>query len=122
MKEWGYSVTTIHGNMGLERRIKAEEEFKHSAQVMVATEAAGEGVNLQFCWMMVNYDIPWNPNRLEQRMGRIHRYGQRHPIVFIFNMVALNTDEEFETEVGKSAFLWEVLEHGEVMLGQSSTE
>jgi len=93
LKEWGYSVTTIHGNMGLERRIKAEEEFKHSAQVMVATEAAGEGVNLQFCWMMVNYDIPWNPNRLEQRMGRIHRYGQRHPIVFIFNMVALNTLE-----------------------------
>ncbi len=90
---WGYSVCTIHGNMSLEQRIKAEEEFRHSKQVMIATEAAGEGVNLQFCWMMVNYDIPWNPNRLEQRMGRIHRYGQKHPIVFIFNMVALNTRE-----------------------------
>jgi len=93
IKSWGYSVCTIHGNMNLEARIKAEETFKHTAQVLVATEAAGEGVNLQFCWMMVNYDIPWNPNRLEQRMGRIHRYGQRHPIVFIFNMVALNTRE-----------------------------
>lgn len=93
IRSWGYKVCTIHGNMNLERRIKAEEEFKHTAQVMVATEAAGEGVNLQFCWMMVNYDIPWNPNRLEQRMGRIHRYGQKHPIVFIFNMVALNTRE-----------------------------
>jgi len=93
IEEWGYSVCTIHGNMNLEARIKAEEEFRHSKQVMVATEAAGEGVNLQFCWMMVNYDIPWNPNRLEQRMGRIHRYGQKHPIVFIFNMVALNTRE-----------------------------
>jgi superfamily II DNA or RNA helicase len=93
IKSWGYSVCVIHGNMNLEARIKAEEEFKHTAQVMVATEAAGEGVNLQFCWMMVNYDIPWNPNRLEQRMGRIHRYGQKHPIVFIFNLVAVNTRE-----------------------------
>jgi len=93
IKSWGYAVCTIHGNMNLEARIRAEEEFKHSCQVMVATEAAGEGVNLQFCWMMVNYDLPWNPNRLEQRMGRIHRYGQKHPIVFIFNLVALNTRE-----------------------------
>jgi len=93
LRDWGYIVTTIHGNMNLEKRIRAEEEFKHTAQILVATEAAGEGVNLQFCWMMVNYDIPWNPNRLEQRMGRIHRYGQKHPIVFIFNMVALNTLE-----------------------------
>lgn len=93
IESWGYKVCTIHGNMNLEARIKAEEEFKHTAQVMVATEAAGEGINLQFCWMMVNYDIPWNPNRLEQRMGRIHRYGQKHPIVFIFNLVAINTRE-----------------------------
>ncbi|RKY39789.1 MAG: helicase, partial [Candidatus Makaraimicrobium thalassicum] len=93
LRDWGYIVTTIHGNMNLEKRIRAEEEFKHTAQILVATEAAGEGVNLQFRWMMVNYDIPWNPNRLEQRMGRIHRYGQKHPIVFIFNMVALNTLE-----------------------------
>ena len=55
--------------------------------MLVATEAAGEGINLQFCWLMINYDIPWNPVRLEQRMGRIHRYGQEHDCL-IFNFVA----------------------------------
>ena len=59
---------------------------------MVATEAAGEGINLQFCHLMINYDIPWNPNRLKQRMGRIHRYGQTKE-VYIFNLVAANTRE-----------------------------
>ena len=64
----------------------------NEAQVLVATEAAGEGINLQFCNLMINYDIPWNPNRLEQRMGRIHRYGQTRE-VFIFNLVATDTRE-----------------------------
>src|SRR6202163_5007904 len=73
-------------------RIYAEREFREEAQVLVATEAAGEGINLQFCWFMVNYDIPWNPVRLEQRMGRIHRYGQEHDCL-IFNFVAVNTRE-----------------------------
>ncbi|MEI2763288.1 MAG: helicase-related protein [Methanothrix soehngenii] len=73
-------------------RIYAEREFREDAQVLVATEAAGEGINLQFCWFMVNYDIPWNPVRLEQRMGRIHRYGQEHDCL-IFNFVAANTRE-----------------------------
>jgi superfamily II DNA/RNA helicase len=59
---------------------------------MVATEAAGEGINLQFCWLMVNYDIPWNPMRLEQRMGRIHRYGQEKDCL-ISNFVSTNTRE-----------------------------
>ena len=58
-----------------------------SCQVLVATEAAGEGINLQFCWFMINYDIPWNPVRLEQRMGRIHRYGQEKDCL-IFNFVS----------------------------------
>jgi SNF2 family DNA or RNA helicase len=57
---------------------------------MVATEAAGEGINLQFCWLMINYDIPWNPVRLEQRMGRIHRYKQEKDCL-IFNFVSTNT-------------------------------
>lgn len=92
LKEWGYTVTTIHGNMKLEERIDAEKEFQHNTQIMVATEAAGEGINLQFCSLMVNYDIPWNPNRLEQRMGRIHRYGQDRE-VFIYNMVSKDTLE-----------------------------
>ena len=58
------------------------------ASYLVATDAAGEGINLQFCWLMVNYDVPWNPARLEQRMGRIHRYGQKHDPVIIVNLVA----------------------------------
>lgn len=90
--KWGYSVCTIHGGMNLPERIKAEATFKNEAQVMIATEAAGEGINLQFCNLMINYDLPWNPNRLEQRMGRIHRYGQTRE-VFIFNLVAEDTRE-----------------------------
>ena len=92
LRDWGYSTCTIHGGMPLEDRIEAEWVFKNKAQVMVATEAAGEGINLQFCHLMINYDIPWNPNRLEQRMGRIHRYGQTHEVT-IFNLVAADTRE-----------------------------
>ena len=75
LREWGLNVTQIHGGMKIGdrdtpgTRIYAEREFREEAQVLVATEAAGEGINLQFCWLMINYDIPWNPVRLEQRMG-----------------------------------------------------
>ena len=98
LREWGLSVTQIHGGMKIGdrdtpgTRIFAEREFRESAQVLVATEAAGEGINLQFCWLMINYDIPWNPVRLEQRMGRIHRYGQEKDCL-IFNFVSTNTRE-----------------------------
>ena len=92
IQSWGYSVNTIHGAMSSKERRNAETIFKDQTQIMVATEAAGEGINLQFCHLMVNYDLPWNPNRLEQRMGRIHRYGQKHP-VSVFNMVASDTRE-----------------------------
>ena len=98
LTQWGLSVTQIHGGMKIGdrdtpgTRLWAEREFRESAQVMVATEAAGEGINLQFCWFMINYDIPWNPVRLEQRMGRIHRYGQEKDCL-ILNFVATNTRE-----------------------------
>src|SRR3954452_9141519 len=98
LREWGLSVTQIHGGMKVGdrdtpgTRIYAEREFREEAQVLVATEAAGEGINLQFCWLMINYDIPWNPVRLEQRMGRIHRYGQERDCL-ILNFVAVNTNE-----------------------------
>ena len=92
ISSWGYSVNTIHGDMNMHQRVEAEYIFKEKTQVMVATEAAGEGINLQFCHLMINYDIPWNPNRLEQRMGRIHRYKQKNDVV-IFNLVAYNTRE-----------------------------
>lgn len=89
----GFDCCTIHGGMPLEKRIDAEREFfEKKPSVLVATEAAGEGINLQFCSLMVNYDIPWNPNRLEQRMGRIHRYGQQHEAK-IWNLCAINTRE-----------------------------
>lgn len=92
ISEWGYRVNYIHGGMGLEERIMAEKVFRDETEIMVATEAAGEGINLQFCHIMINYDIPWNPNRLEQRMGRIHRYGQQKD-VYMFNLVAEDTRE-----------------------------
>lgn len=98
LRDWGLSVTQIHGGMKIGdrdtpgTRIYAEREFRESCQVLVATEAAGEGINLQFCWFMINYDIPWNPVRLEQRMGRIHRYGQEQNCL-IFNFVTTNTRE-----------------------------
>jgi superfamily II DNA or RNA helicase len=98
LREWGLTLTQIHGGMKIGdrdttgSRIYAEREFKESAQVLVATEAAGEGINLQFCWLMINFDIPWNPVRLEQRVGRIHRYGQEHDCLVI-NFVAQNTRE-----------------------------
>ena len=92
IKNWGYSVTVIHGGMNLEEKILAEKTFKNESQIMVATEAAGEGINLQFCNFMINFDLPWNPNRLEQRMGRIHRYGQTKE-VYVYNLIASNTRE-----------------------------
>jgi len=98
LTQWGLRVTQIHGGMKIgdrdtpETRLWAERQFRDSAQVLVATEAAGEGINLQFCWFMINYDIPWNPVRLEQRMGRIHRYGQEKDCL-ILNFVATNTRE-----------------------------
>ncbi len=92
IRSWGYSVNTIHGGLKLEDRVNAEKVFKNETQVLVATEAAGEGINLQFCHLMINYDLPWNPNRLEQRMGRIHRYGQTKE-VYVFNLIAEDTRE-----------------------------
>ena len=92
LSEQGYAVATIHGGMSLEERKQAQLDFRRKAKIMVATEAAGEGINLQFCRYLINWDIPWNPNRLEQRMGRVHRYGQKGDVK-IYNLVAQNTRE-----------------------------
>jgi superfamily II DNA or RNA helicase len=88
------AVVTIHGGMGREERKKAEEAFKQdiAVQVLIATDAAGEGINLQRAHLMVNYDLPWNPNRLEQRFGRIHRIGQTE-VCHLWNLVAQETRE-----------------------------
>jgi superfamily II DNA or RNA helicase len=96
---WGFKTGCIHGGMkpgsrnDPRTRLYVEQQFKdNEIQVLLATEAAGEGINLQCCNILFNYDIPWNPNRLEQRMGRIHRYGQNKDCL-IFNFVAVNTIE-----------------------------
>lgn len=99
LRDWGFRVGCIHGGMRPGSRdepgtrLHAEQQFREGEiQVLVATEAAGEGINLQCCHLLFNYDIPWNPNRLEQRMGRIHRYGQLRDCL-IFNFFAANTVE-----------------------------
>ena len=88
------SVVVIHGGVGREERLKVQESFKHDpeVQVLLATDAAGEGINLQRAHLMVNYDLPWNPNRLEQRFGRIHRIGQTE-VCHLWNLVADDTRE-----------------------------
>ena len=107
------SVVLIHGGMGREDRLKAEEAFRHDPQVQVllATDAAGEGINLQRAHLMVNYDLPWNPNRLEQRFGRIHRIGQTE-VCHLWNLVA---DETREGDVYRK--LLEKLEQARQALG-----
>ena len=83
------AVVIIHGGLGREERTKAQESFTQDkeVQVLVATDAAGEGINLQRAHLMINYDLPWNPNRLEQRFGRIHRIGQTE-VCHLWNLVA----------------------------------
>src|SRR5450432_748060 len=88
------ALVIVHGGMGREERTKAQEGFKQDKDVLIllATDAAGEGINLQRAHLMVNYDLPWNPNRLEQRFGRIHRIGQTE-VCHLWNLVAKNTRE-----------------------------
>jgi hypothetical protein len=88
------AVVTIHGGMLRDERRKVEELFKQDKEVriLIATDAAGEGINLQRAHLMVNYDLPWNPNRLEQRFGRIHRIGQTE-VCHLWNLVSRETRE-----------------------------
>ena len=107
------AVVTIHGGVGREERMKVQESFRHDpeVQVLLATDAAGEGINLQRAHLMVNYDLPWNPNRLEQRFGRIHRIGQTE-VCHLWNLVA---DETREGDVYR--MLLEKLEQARSTLG-----
>lgn len=92
LNKWGYTTCEIHGSMNPRERKHSQEVFRTQSQICVATEAAGEGINLQFCHLMINYDMPWNPTRLEQRLGRIHRIGQDHDC-YVFNFVATDSEE-----------------------------
>jgi superfamily II DNA or RNA helicase len=107
------TVVVIHGSMGREERMKAQESFQFDpeVQVLIATDAAGEGINLQRAHLMVNYDLPWNPNRIEQRFGRIHRIGQTE-VCHLWNLVA---DETREGDVYRT--LLEKLEQARQTLG-----
>jgi SNF2 family DNA or RNA helicase len=107
------AVVIIHGGMGREVRVRSQESFRHdpAVRVLLATDAAGEGINLQRAHLMVNYDLPWNPNRLEQRFGRIHRIGQTE-VCHLWNLVA---DETREGDVYRK--LLEKLEEAREALG-----
>ncbi|MFQ5754029.1 MAG: helicase-related protein, partial [bacterium] len=107
LEEWGFSTCEIHGGMNPHERKRTQEMFRTTIQVCVATEAAGEGINLQFCHLMINYDMPWNPTRLEQRLGRIHRIGQERD-VYAFNFVA--TDSEGGQPIIEGRILHRLLE------------
>ena len=87
-----------HGQLSRAQKDEAIRRFEQSAQVLLSTEAAGEGRNLQFCRLMLNFDLPWNPQRIEQRVGRIHRIGQTRPVE-IFNLSAAGTVEDYILEI-----------------------
>jgi len=87
LTERGFEVVCLNGSLGLEERKRVQEAFAQDARILISTDAGGEGLNLLFCHVVINYDIPWNPVRLEQRIGRVDRIGQTHTaraINFVF--------------------------------------
>ncbi len=93
LNKFGYACAFIHGSLSREERVEQVERFRGASQILVSTDAGGEGINLQFCHCMINYDLPWNPARLEQRIGRIDRIGQAHNVL-IFNFLLTDTVED----------------------------
>jgi SNF2 family DNA or RNA helicase len=94
----GYTVSTFNGRMSIDEKEEAVRSFKASDQILISTEAGGEGRNFQFCHLLVNYDLPWNPMRVEQRIGRLDRIGQQRP-VWVYNLFCEGTVEERVLEV-----------------------
>lgn len=86
----GYIVNHIHGGLDIDERKRALAHFKNEAQILIATDAAGESLNMQFCHIVFNYDLPWNPMMIEQRIGRVDRIGQKHPVQ-AYNMLTNNS-------------------------------
>jgi len=80
LTERGFSVVCLNGSMDMEERKRVQESFACEARILISTDAGGEGLNLQFCHVVINYDIPWNPMKLEQRIGRVDRIGQAHAV------------------------------------------
>jgi superfamily II DNA or RNA helicase len=98
LKSRGFSVALLNGGMDLDARTRAQQAFSRDVRVLVSTDAGGEGLNLQFCHVIVNFDMPWNPMRLEQRIGRVDRIGQPH-VVRAINLVLEDTVEHRVREV-----------------------
>ena len=123
LKKWGIDFALYHGGLTTAQKNAAIEDFQTSLPVLLSTEAAGEGRNLQFCRAMVNFDLPWNPMRIEQRVGRIHRVGQDRP-VDIFNLAAKGTIEEYVLDILDRKLNMFELVIGEVdmILGQLADE
>jgi SNF2 family DNA or RNA helicase len=94
----GIEPAVFHGELGWREKEEALDHFRTAAPVLVSTEAGGEGRNLQFSRIVINYDLPWNPMRVEQRIGRVHRLGQEHP-VRVINLVARGTIESYVLEI-----------------------
>ena len=94
----GFSVATLNGSMDLDARARAQQAFSRDVRVLVSTDAGGEGLNLQFCHVVINFDMPWNPMRVEQRIGRVDRIGQPH-VVRAINFVLEDTVEHRVREV-----------------------
>jgi superfamily II DNA or RNA helicase len=93
LEQQGFNVTVFNGRMKLEEKEASVGRFRRDAQILISTEAGGEGRNFQFCHVMVNYDLPWNPMKVEQRIGRLDRIGQKKP-VFVYNLACGGTIEE----------------------------
>jgi hypothetical protein len=98
LTERGFQVVCLNGSMDMDERKKVQEAFAEDARILISTDAGGEGLNLQFCHVVINYDIPWNPMRLEQRIGRVDRIGQTH-VVRAVNFVFEDSVEHRVREV-----------------------
>jgi SNF2 family DNA or RNA helicase len=123
LSDTGISFSVFQGNMSPEEKDRAVRNFQDGAEVMLCSEIGGEGRNLQFCSTMVNYDLPWNPMKIEQRIGRIHRIGQTRP-VHIYNLCAVGTAEHHILEMlDKRINMFElVIGEIDLILGQENSE
>jgi len=119
--EEGYSVAIFNGSLSATEKDEAVRSFRENRQIMISTEAGGEGRNLQFCHLMVNYDLPWNPMRVDQRIGRLHRIGQENDVK-IFNFSYANTIEEYVLNLlqNKIKLFEEVIGELDLILGEIS--
>ncbi|MCB0065407.1 MAG: DEAD/DEAH box helicase [Caldilineaceae bacterium] len=123
LQTWGIDFALYHGGLTTHQKNQAIQEFERELPVLLSTEAAGEGRNLQFCRALVNFDLPWNPLRIEQRVGRIHRIGQTEP-VDIFNLAAQDTVEQYVLDIlDRKLNMFElVIGEMDMILGQLADE